>query len=108
MSCKFIGQLSRLRKLSAESVENTNTFDLFKEYLHVERQVEIELRDLLRNINANQEKCLVLLCGSAGDGKSHLISYLKNSDAEGLLNNFEPYNDATESSEPKSLGQMKG
>lgn len=100
MSCKFIGQLSRLRKLSAESVENTNTFDLFKEYLHVERQVEIELRDLLRNINANQEKCLVLLCGSAGDGKSHLISYLKNSDAEGLLNNFEPYNDATESSEP--------
>ena len=41
MSCKFIGQLSRLRKLSAESVENTNTFDLFKEYLHVERQVEI-------------------------------------------------------------------
>lgn len=100
MSCKFIGQLSRLRKLSAESVENTNTFDLFKEYLHVERQVEIELRDLLRNINANQEKCLVLLCGSAGDGKSHLISYLKNSDDEGLLNNFEPYNDATESSEP--------
>jgi DNA phosphorothioation-dependent restriction protein DptF len=100
VSCKFIGQLSRLRKLSAESVENTNTFDLFKEYLHVERQVEIELRDLLRNINANQEKCLVLLCGSAGDGKSHLISYLKNSDDEGLLNNFEPYNDATESSEP--------
>lgn len=100
MSCEFIVQLSRLRKLSAESVENTNAFDPFKEYLHVERQVEIELRKLLREINAKQKKCLVLLCGSAGDGKSHLISYLKNSDSEGLLDDYEPYNDATESSEP--------
>lgn len=73
MNCKFVAQLSRLRKLSAESVENTSMFDSFKEYLHVERQVEMELRELLRNINANQKKCLVLLCGSAGDGKSHLI-----------------------------------
>ena len=100
MDCKFITQLSRLRKLSAESVENTSTFDPFKEYLHVERQVEIELRELLRSVNSNQKKCLVLLCGSAGDGKSHLISYLKNSDTEGLLDDYEPYNDATESSEP--------
>lgn len=100
MSCDFIIQLSKLRKSSAESVENTSAFDPFKEYLHVERQVELELRDLLRKINDNQEKCLVLLCGSAGDGKSHLISYLKNSDSENLLVDYEPYNDATESSEP--------
>ena len=100
MNCDFIIQLSRLRKLSAESVENTKKFDPFKEYLHVERPVEMELRELLRNTNAKQQKCLVLLCGSAGDGKSHLISYLKNSDPEGLLTNYEPYNDATESSEP--------
>lgn len=100
MTCDFIIQLSRLRKLSAESVENTKSFDLFKEYLHVERPVETELRELLRNANAKQKKCLILLCGSAGDGKSHLISYLKNSDAEGLLADYEPYNDATESSEP--------
>ena len=44
MNCKFVAQLSRLRKLSAESVENTSMFDSFKEYLHVERQVEMELR----------------------------------------------------------------
>lgn len=100
MNCKFVAQLSRLRKLSAESVENTSMFDSFKEYLHVERQVEMELRELLRNINANQKKCLVLLCGSAGDGKSHLISYLKNADEEALLMDWEPYNDATESSGP--------
>lgn len=100
MSCKFILQLSKLRKSSAESVENTSAFDPFKEYLHVERQVELELKQLLRKINENQKKCLVLLCGSAGDGKSHLISYLKNSDPEQLLMDFEPYNDASESSEP--------
>lgn len=100
MTCDFIIQLSRLRKLSAESVENTKAFDPFKEYLHVERPVEAELRELLRNANAKQKKCLVLLCGSAGDGKSHLISYLKNVDSEGLLTDYEPYNDATESSEP--------
>ena len=41
MNCKFVAQLSRLRKLSAESVENTSMFDSFKEYLHVERQVEM-------------------------------------------------------------------
>lgn len=101
MVCSFISQLSKLRKQSAESVENTNEFDgAFKGYLHVERQVELELKDLLRHINVHQGKCLVLLCGSAGDGKSHLISYLKNMDKECLLENYEPYNDATESSEP--------
>jgi len=100
MTCDFVIQLNRLRKLSAESVENTDHFDPFKEYMHVVRPVEIELRELLRNANAKQKKCLILLCGSAGDGKSHLISYLKNSDSEGLLTDYEPYNDATESSEP--------
>lgn len=100
MACEFIMQLSKLRKSSAESVENTNAFNHFEEYLHVERHVEIELRKLLRSVNEKQGKCLVLLCGSAGDGKSHLISYMKNSDTEGLLDGYELYNDATESSEP--------
>ncbi len=100
MACDFITQLSKLRKSSAESVENTKGFDQFKVYLHIERQVEIELRDLLKKVQLNQKKCLLLLCGSAGDGKSHLISYMKNCDQENLLSDYELYNDATESSEP--------
>lgn len=100
MGCKFVEQLSRLRKLSAESVDNTNAFDEFKEYMHVERSVEQELRKLLRNLNKTPNKRLVLLCGSAGDGKSHLLSYMKNSDSENLLAEYELYNDATESSAP--------
>ena len=42
MTCDFVIQLSRLRKLSAESVENTDHFDPFKEYLHVVRPVEMQ------------------------------------------------------------------
>jgi DNA phosphorothioation-dependent restriction protein DptF len=84
-----------------ESVENTASFDAFKKYLHVLRPVEVELRDLLNKVNAVNKKTLILLCGSAGDGKSHLISYLRNADSEHLLDTFELYNDATESSAPQ-------
>lgn len=100
MSCKFVAELSKLRKLSQESVENTRNFDDFKKYLHVVRPVETELRFLLEKVNREGKKCLVMLCGSAGDGKSHLMSYLRNADQEHLLDSFELYNDATESSAP--------
>lgn len=101
MACTFIEELSKLRKLSMESVENTASFAPFKQYLHVVRPVESELRALLRRVNRENKKCLVMLCGSAGDGKSHLMSYLRHADPEGLLNSFELYNDATESSAPE-------
>lgn len=101
MACSFIAELSKLRKLSVESVENTTSFDEFKRYLHVLRPVETELRDLLVKINGANRKTLVLLCGSAGDGKSHLMSYLRNADQDHLLDSFEIYNDATESSAPQ-------
>lgn len=100
MACNFISVLSKLRKLSMESVENTASFDAFKKYLHVLRPVESDLRNLLSKVNAVNKKTLVLLCGSAGDGKSHLISYLRNADDAHLLDSFELYNDATESSAP--------
>ena len=101
MDCAFIKELSKLRKLSMEAVENTASFTSFKRYLHVVRPVEEELRTLLRRVNQENKKCLVLLCGSAGDGKSHLMSYLRHADPEGLLNSFELCNDATESSAPE-------
>ena len=100
MVCNFISVLSKLRKLSMESVENTASFDDFKKYLHVLRPVEEELRLLLAKVNVANKKTLILLCGSAGDGKSHLLSYLRNADSEHLLDGFELYNDATESSAP--------
>lgn len=68
MACNFISEISKLRKLSMESVENTASFDEFKQYLHVLRPVEMELRTLLNRVNSANKKALILLCGSAGDG----------------------------------------
>ncbi|MBQ8012210.1 MAG: DNA phosphorothioation-dependent restriction protein DptF, partial [Oscillospiraceae bacterium] len=53
-----------------------------------------------RAANSTDQKTLVLLCGSAGDGKSHLLSYLRNSDPDCMLNNYKVFNDATESDAP--------
>ena len=101
MHCELAYEIRRLRKQSQDSVENTDSFGEYNRYMHVERQIEIELREILRKVNSNSEKNLFLLCGSAGDGKSHLMSYLKHNDDEHLLDTFELYNDATESSEPR-------
>ena len=79
-NCKFINELNRLRKSSSDSIDNVEKFDQFKSYMHVVRKMEEDLKGLLRKVNASGKKTLVLLCGSAGDGKSHLLSYLKNLD----------------------------
>ena len=99
-NCGFTNELNRLRKSSSDSIDNVEKFDAFNEYMHVTRTVEEDLKSILREINLSGKKSLVLLCGSAGDGKSHLLSYLKNSDEEKLIANYTVYNDATESSAP--------
>lgn len=100
MACGFISAISVLKKSSSQSVEDAEVKSLTSKYMHVGRRVEDELRSVLRAINSNQNKCLVLLCGSAGDGKSHILSYMKYTDEERLLDDFEIYNDATESFAP--------
>lgn len=97
-NCKLIDVLSKLRKSSKESIDNTEVFDDFKNYMHVERKAETDLINLIKNVNASGRKTLILLCGSAGDGKSHLLAYLKNK--TDLLNNYIVINDATESDSP--------
>lgn len=101
MSCKFISELRRLSKLSAEAVQNLESFDPLKKYLHVVRNTETDLKRLLSAISCVETKQLVLVCGSAGDGKSHLLSYMKHNDPDGLLANYAIINDATESNSPK-------
>lgn len=98
--CKLTKELNRLRKSSSDSIDNVESFTQFKKYMHVIRKAEEDLRQILHSVNASGKKTLVLLCGSAGDGKSHLLSYLRNSDDEKLLSEYTVYNDATESSAP--------
>lgn len=99
-NCGLSKVFNRLKKSSSDSIDNTENFDAFKNYMHVTRAAETDLKSLLRSVNNAEKKTLVLLCGSAGDGKSHLLSYLKNADEEHLLENYKIFNDATESSSP--------
>lgn len=103
MQCPLVQELSKLRKISSESVSHADfpdSIDDFKQYLHVVRPVEEELINKLRALKENVHKRLFLLCGSAGDGKSHLLAYLKKNDVEQLLSGYTLYNDATESGSP--------
>ena len=100
MSCEFISELRRLSKLSAEAVQNLDHFYPLKKYMHMTRHTEIDFKQLLLKIAEVSHKQLVLVCGSAGDGKSHLLSYLKYSDQDRILDSYTIINDATESDAP--------
>lgn len=99
-SCSMLSELRKLKESSKEAIEGIETFSSFKEYMHVTRKVESELVEKLFQIrDLNVKKQLVLVCGSVGDGKSHVISQLKHSHPM-LLNLFDIHNDATESNSP--------
>lgn len=100
MMCEFVNHLKKLQKSSPESIDNAEVLDSYKVYLHVANEVENDLRELLQRVNSNQRKCLILVCGSAGDGKSHMVAFLKCADSENLLHGYITYNDATESRAP--------
>lgn len=100
MICEFISELRRLSKLSAEAVQNLDHFDPLKKYMHITRHTEIDFKQLLLKIAEVNHKQLVLVCGSAGDGKSHLLSYLRYSDQDQILDSYTIINDATESDAP--------
>jgi len=98
MSCSFISAFRELSNLSCGAVANIDKFSELNKYLHVLRTPEEVLRDLLLRIEKVSQKRLVLVCGSAGDGKSHLLSYLRNEAC--LLDDYMVYSDATESDAP--------
>jgi DNA phosphorothioation-dependent restriction protein DptF len=93
-----IEYLKRLKESSREAVENTDYFSDFNEYMHIKRPVEDELLELLKK-QFNQKNRNSYYCGGVGDGKSHIIAYLKNTHPD-LLNKFNIHNDATESFQP--------
>lgn len=96
----LIDTLQVLKISSKESVENLERFSPFKEYMHVERHVQRELIKLLEGTNKATRSQLILVCGSVGDGKSHLLSYLQHHYKD-LLEDIRLYNDASESFNPE-------
>lgn len=95
----LIEQLSMLKESSKEAVEGLNVFTDFKRYMHVDRNAQTELENIIMEANKSDKSQLILVCGSVGDGKSHIISYFKNKYPD-VISKFILHNDATESLEP--------
>ena len=95
----LLNELSKLKDSSHEAVEGYESLSEFKQYLHVTREIQEELLNKLKEVKDKSSSQLVMLCGSVGDGKSHLIAYLNSNHPE-IMSNFKIHNDATESFDP--------
>ncbi|MCF6796625.1 DNA phosphorothioation-dependent restriction protein DptF [Bacillus sp. ET1] len=96
----LLRELSKLKESSQEAIENSNQFSPFKEYLHVKRTIQDNLTSSLTIAAEKKDAQLIFLCGSVGDGKSHLLAYINNKYPE-LIKDFSIHNDATESFDPQ-------
>lgn len=95
----FVSVLSVLQSSSKESVVNAGSFGHLRDYMHVERPIQLELEKMLQEVKSDGEPSLILLCGSVGDGKSHLLAYMKEKHPD-LLDGVIVHNDSTESFNP--------
>lgn len=96
----LLNELSKLKKSSKESIEDSEGFDDdFKEYMHVDREIQFQFKDKLDKVGKMDSAQLIMLAGSVGDGKSHLLSYFKSHFPD-LISPFDIHNDATESFDP--------
>ena len=86
-----------LSQHSVDSVQNGKSFTEWDEYMHVDRPIENKLYEKMDEIDVAGGG-IVLLVGSAGDGKSHLLSRIRQMSDWGD-DSF--YNDATASSSPR-------
>lgn len=94
-------ELQKLRESSKHAVANGASYNLdeFREYLHIEREVESKLKERIVLCSKSDKAQLLLVCGNVGDGKSHILSYL-NKELSEEISQFKIHNDATESHNP--------
>ena len=87
--------IEKMSKSSPEAVNTLNSsIDDIVEYLHIETDIE---KKYIESLKANKDnKCLIFLCGSSGDGKSAIINkHLKKFESY-----FDFHVDATHSFSP--------
>ena len=95
----FLSALRVLQSSSKESVVNADSFGDLRDYMHVERTIQLELEKMLMDLKREGKPSLILLCGSVGDGKSHLLAFMKDKKPN-LLDDVVIHNDSTESFDP--------
>lgn len=88
--------LTCLSQGSSESVQSGRSLGDLDKYLHIKRDIEDVLCHKMDEIKA-EGGGLILLVGSAGDGKSHLISSVRQNEQYSC---YRFHNDATESYSP--------
>lgn len=91
---KFLQQSKVLLTSSPDAVVHADRFGSLQSYMHVKRPIEEKLVETLQHAKEQHTPQLILLCGSAGDGKSHLLAYVKETYPE-LVEDFVIHNDAT-------------
>jgi len=93
-------QLATLSGQSSNAIVDTEHVTKLQSYLHVDRpEIQQRLKQAMQGLNQQSGK-LILLVGNVGDGKSHLLGYMKEKYPE-LFSNFKIHYDATESLDPQ-------
>lgn len=90
----------QLRQGSKLAVQNGQQLSELDTYLHVERPIDLAVQNAMIDIQ-KEGGGIILLTGSAGDGKSHMISKIKKKFPDFLF-----HNDASESPSHK-LGAIE-
>ena len=103
----LIKELHKLKESSRYAIANGIDADIddFKKYLHVEREVELNLKTIIEKSYEISAPQLILVCGNVGDGKSHVLSYLHSSILD-KISEFQIHNDATESHNPNETSNQ--
>lgn len=96
---KLLDKLRMLQSSSKESVVNADSFGEFREYMHIDRPIQHSLIETLEKVSNESVPQLIFLSGSVGDGKSHLLAFLKEKHPH-LVKDFRIHNDSTESFDP--------
>ncbi|CAH0417942.1 DNA phosphorothioation-dependent restriction protein DptF [Periweissella ghanensis] len=94
-------ELEKLSIKSRAAISNEKAFNDFEAYMHVKRPIEDRFWQKIQATLINGTKGIVFLIGNVGDGKSHLISYLRDKHADEFeREDIAIHNDATESNSP--------
>ena len=92
----LVNALSRLRESSMSAVVSADMADDYTMYMHVDRPVQTKFVEVLQSTYNSNHAELILLCGSVGDGKSHMLSYCNEKYPE-MMDEFYVHNDSTAS-----------
>ena len=103
----LLEELKKLRESSKYAVAQGTYSNLngFKKYLHIERDVEKKLKNIITKASESDKAQLLLVCGNVGDGKSHILSHLHD-ELKSIISQFTIHNDATESHNPNESSNV--